>query len=464
MTPTVNLVDPTLIDDFEQTGAATDPGDDSNNIYYVTDQAGHLRDGNWFAATDTTNGSSVVASYTSASAFAGSYAAEFSGTMALQASYASCGFSFTNPNDATFPPNGNQGVSFYDATVGSRYTGIVFEIEAKSITPCTGVQSVIVDMVDISPTGTTLDHQIAVPVTSAYQAVTIFYNQCLSSTGVALQPVSMYQMVFKPQSYGDPNYTYDFVVDNVSLTNAVAPTAASSAAWPNGNTVIDTFQNGINDTESPWLVSTGKTPGYLSDDADATAGALCPTYTSGAPSQLGFCLDIATGAGLPTVVTGVPGFEAHLSDPNIDYGPPSYAGYCGMGFYFDNSQPAGGTDISQGGAFSTLNFWAKSSNGTNVSVVMNDSATYKDNCYGASNNFVSITPPTTWTKYTIGFNSALGTYTLGTPTIASGTNGCTINVASPHDYSYTTAEQISWQPQGGTPTAIDVAVADIYLQ
>jgi len=441
-----------LIDDFEGTGSGTNPGDDSYNIYQVTDQNNHVRDGNWYSTTDSPT-SSAVTNYASTFSVVGS-AAEFSGTLGSQTSFASFGFSFTNPAGTH-----NAGVSYYDGTVAGtgNYTGIVFNIAAKNIYTCTNIQSVIVDLVDITAANVMTDHQIAVPVTATYEAVTIFYNQCLSATGVPLAPVSLYQMVFKPQSYGDSGYTYDFAVDNISFTSAAAPAPAAAQ----GASVIDNFQNGLNETETNWL-GAGVTAGYLSDDCDQTAGALCPTFNFGASSQPGFCL---ASPGPVQVVPGVPSFAAHLSDPNIDYGPPSYLGYLGMGFYFNNAQPAGGTDISKAGTFHQLVFYAKSSNsGMSVQVVMNDNATYQDNCYGASNNYYNIVPTAAWIMYTIDFNPADGAYNLGSPTIASGTNGCSINVASPHNYSYTTAEQISWQPQGSAPTAIDLWVGDIYLQ
>ncbi len=232
---------------------------------------------------------------------------------------------------------------------------------------------------------------------------------------------------------------------------------------PRVNNVIDNFQNGLNDTESPWLVQGGKTPGYLSDYTDsASKAALCPTYTGTNPEP-GFCLDIAAGAGLPVVVQGVPGFTAHLSDTSVDFGNPTY-GYCGMGFFFDNAQPAGGTDISQTGTFKNIVFYAKSTTNQSVNLVMNDSATYQDNCYAPSINYYNFVAGAAWAAVTIDFNPADAGYNLGSPSIASGTNGCTINVTSPHNYSYTTAEQIQWQPQGSAPGAVDLSVADIYLQ
>jgi hypothetical protein len=286
----------------------------------------------------------------------------------------------------------------------------------------------------------------------------------------------MYQVVFKPQSYGDSSYPYDFTLDNIDFTNAAAPAPAAAQ----GASVIDTFQNGLNQTESNWL-GAGATAGFLSDDDDATSAALCPTYTSGAPSQPGFCLDIASGAGLPTVVTGIPGFEAHMTDSNIDWGAASgYAGYCGMGFYFNNGDSTTpgntGVDISQGGAFSKLIFYAKSNNGTPVYVEMNDSTTYQDNCYGASNTLYSIPAvAAAWTMYTIDFKPSDPGYNLGTVNITGGTNGCktpptagaVAGSGAPGgvtwQFAYTNAEQIQWEPQGGAPAAIDLAVADIYL-
>lgn len=442
-TPTPN---PLLIDDFDQTGGSPN---DSGNIFQETDVQGKLRDGNWFDFTDA--GSTAVTNFASSPAEQGTYAAEFSGTMNLASSYAGFGFSFTNPSDG----GANQGVSFYDATVGGLYTGIVFYAEVKSMstTNCTGVQPVVVDLVDNSGAP---DHNLAVPVTAAYQPYTIFYNQCLNNVGAPLDPTHMYQVVFKPQNNGNGNYNYDFMVDNITFTSAAAPAAAT----PVPNNVIDNFSGGGNEIQFPYAVSTGKTPGYWFDYSDPTdAPGLCPIYVSGAPNEPGFFL---SSPGSANVVPGVPSFAASLY-------MSAFTAYGGMGFAFNNG---GSFDISGGGQWTHLVFSIKSTRSDSYIVMMNDATTSPDGCYGPSVNFypynasyMSATAPPAWTPVTISFISTAGDYNLGLPTIVSGTNGCntTINTGNPYAYSYTTAQQIQWQAQAGSGAAFDMEVSNIYL-
>ena len=441
-TPTPNVK---IIDDFEQLGGSPN---DSGNIYQVTDQNAKLRDGSWFDFTDA--GSTAVTNFASSPAQQGTYAAEFSGTMNLGSSYAGFGFSFTNPNDG----GANQGVSFYDATVGGLYTGIVFTAEVKnmSVSNCTGTQSVWVDMVDNSGSP---DHVLAIPVTAAYQPYTIFYNQCLNSAGTALDPTNMYQVVFKPQSFGTSNYTYDFMVDNIQFTSAAAPAAAT----PVPNNVVDNFQNGTNQVQFPYIGANG---GYWFDYVDpGDAANICPAGSGGA-----FFL---SSPGHGTVVPGVPSFAARFAASSIAFGPPSYAGYGGAGFAFNGS---GTVDLSGGGQWSRLVFYIKSPVSSQYIVQLNDSTTAGDGCYGPSINFYpyntsfgSATATTSWTPVTISFVSTNGDYNLGLPTMISGTNGCTstLNGGNPYAYGYAAADQIEWQAQGGAPVSVDLWVDDIYL-
>ncbi len=415
-TPTPNYA---LIDDFLGTGGAPD---DSSNIYQITDQAGKIRDGGWYSYWDT--GSSGATNY-SAAGYNGGTAAEFSGTMDA-GGYAGFGFSFTNPTNSL-----TTGVTYYDATVGGRYTGISFYGMANTVGNCTGTLVVLADFVDSSGTTRT----VPVPLTTSWTQYTIYFNQVLSpgSSGTALNPVSMYQIQFEPQPNGEA-YTYAFSLDDIMLVSTTAPTAAT----PVPTNVVDNMSLGTNQ-----VVYDYSGGGYWFDYTD-TLGAgttICPV---GGGSS--FFESAGGDVGYGPYVGGVQyPLAAHISGTEstpvtATGGAVSYP-YCGMGLWMEGTSYS--ANIS---AYGHAVYHIKSADSTNYLFALTD--TNSNTCgnpwlygtYGAP-----LASTTSWQAVTIAFSSY-------------GSSGC--GTAGGPDLS--AVGQWEWQVQA-SGSNYDLWVDDIYL-
>jgi hypothetical protein len=458
-TPTATATlapDYTLIDDFANTGGGTS---DSSQIYVITDQNNVIRNGYWYDATDTTAGSSAVTNFSASGAGSpDTYALECSGTLAAQGSYADFGFNFINSTPVTT----------YDATVGSRYTGIMFYAKAKTV-PCGGEQPLLVDLVD---NATVANHYVAVPLTTSWQAVTIFYNQALNSAGSLPVSTSLEQVTFDPQNLGEASYAYDFLVTDIQFVTATPP--SPSATLPAAN-VIDDFVNGSNQMEFNPAGGSGTAPGVVGTggywfDYDSS-NSMCPADTKDSAGNVDPFFLITPGN--PVVSpSGIPSFCADIN--NIGTG--SADTYEGMGFGFS----ATSGDFVNLYNYTSIVYYVKSSDSVKYTFMMNDDVTEPSGCYGASlNQLPGLTTTGTWQAVTVVFNPNAAGYQLGSVTGTPGTNGC--SATSSGNYNGTTGftnhtldvglsgssgvqpygvGQVQFQPQGNT---YDLEVSDVFL-
>lgn len=234
MTPTNSPTptpDYTLIDDFKGTGGSG--SDSTSGIYSIQDENNKWRDGYWYAASD---GPTVIFSGTgTVNPTCIEYATNF-------ATYAKLVFTFTNPSGSN-----NAGVTFYDATVGGRYTGISFwaKINTMPTTVCGTSVPFWVDFVDSQPVS---DHSAALPFTTSWKQYTVYFNQVgfdgppNDANSTALNPVSITAIAFAPQNEGIAAFQVDFSVDDVRLVSSAAPAAPTA---PSAN-MIDDFADGNN--------------------------------------------------------------------------------------------------------------------------------------------------------------------------------------------------------------------------
>lgn len=223
--------DYTLIDDFRGTGGY---GNDSiSAIYSTQDENGKWRDGYWYAASD---GQTVINSGTgTVNPTCIEYASTFT-------TFAKLVFTFTNPAGTN-----NAGVTYYDATVGSRYTGISFwaKVNVMPTTVCGNSVPFWVDFVDSQPVS---DHSAAVPFTTSWQKFTIYFNQVgfdgptADANSTALNPVSIASIAFMPQNLGTAGFNVDFSIDDIRLISTTQPAAPTAPSVK----MIDDFADGNN--------------------------------------------------------------------------------------------------------------------------------------------------------------------------------------------------------------------------
>jgi hypothetical protein len=253
-TPTATISSLAILDDFKGTGGS---GSDSVSfINMAQDENAHWRDGAWFVTNDV--GVTTILSGTGTvdpTAIEQSVTFNPSGTSGFD----QLGFAFTNPAGTH-----NAGITYYDATVGGRYTGIRFWGKVKTM-PSTICGSSVPFWVDFVDNGAVTDHQVAVPFTTSWQQFTVYFNQAGWDQGedgssTALNPVSIQTVKFEPQNLGTNNFNIDFLIDGVQLTTTTAPAAPTAAPA----TLISDFADGANHvifhngspfyagTASPW--------------------------------------------------------------------------------------------------------------------------------------------------------------------------------------------------------------------
>lgn len=338
-----------LIDDFRGTGGS---GSDSvSQIDVIQDENGHWRDGGWFATNDV-GVTTILAGVGTVDATAVEQSVTFnpSGTSGFD----QLGFTFTNPAGTH-----NAGVSYYDATVGSHYTGISFWAKVKTM-PTTICGSAVPFWVDFVDNGPVTDHQVAVPFTTTWKQFTVYYNQAgwdLAEDGssTAVNPVSLYAVKFGPQNLGTNNFNIDFLIDDVQMITTAAPPAPTAP----GSTLLSDFKDGgnhvvFNNTAPFYAGATSGRSGYWYVFADnfAVGTSECP---NGSVSGTGFFPD-APG------YDGTQDFAAHIFGMvGAACGAPyTTCPFAGVGFNF--LKPAGPynasawatTDFSHG-----LQFYAK---------------------------------------------------------------------------------------------------------
>ena len=359
VTPTPTPNPQAVIDDFKGTGGS---GSDSvSQIYVVQDENGHWRDGQWFVTNDV-----GVTTILSGIGTVDPTAIEQSVTFN---SYDQLSFNFTDPAGTN-----NAGITYYDATVGGRYTGISFWGKVKTMpsTICTSAVPFWVDFVD---NGAVTDHQVAVPFTTSWKQYTVYFNQAgwdqaQDGSSTALNPVSIMTVKFAPQNQATNSFNIDFLIDGIRLVGSGAPAAPAAA----GPALLSDFQDGGNHVvfynTAPFYAgsSSGRT-GYWFVFADnfAVGTSECP---NGAVSGTSFFPDTPGNDSNQD-------FAAHISGTvGAACGPPyTTCPFAGMGFNF--LKPAGTYDASAyAGAFFAdtshgLQFYAKwgpSSNAAGVFV------------------------------------------------------------------------------------------------
>jgi hypothetical protein len=382
-----------LIDDFNGTGGS---GSDSvSNICVVQDQNGHYRDGSWYAASG--DGSTVISS---GSGTVDPTCIEYATTFSTNAQLI---FTFTNPSGTR-----NAGVSYYDATVGGRYTGISFWGKAKTLpsTICGSAMPMWVDFVDNQ---SVTDHTIAVPFTTSWQQYTIYFNQvgwdqvngASDGNSVALNPVSLMAVKFEPQNLSTSNFNVDFLIDDIQLVSSAAPAAPT----PIPANLIDDFGEGkitvITYNGSPFYAGTssGRNGPWFAY-ADTTGTNECPNGVN----QSSFFPD-APGYGGPM------DFAMHFSGTLIMAG-----GWAGEGCNF--SQTGFNVNKYNGSGFTGFTYYVKSAYSNSYMALLSDDWTEcPTGCSGAASLCGTTgyplcyadaiynpgTAPLAWTKVTAPF-------------------------------------------------------------
>ena len=335
-TPTATPNARLILDDFKGTGGS---GSDSvTQLYVQQDEAGHWRDGSWFAVNDV-----GVTTILSGTGMVDPTCVEQNITFnpTGTSGYDQLGFNFTNPAGTN-----NAGISFYDATVGGRYTGISFWAKVKTM-PSTVCGASVPFWVDFVDNGAVTDHSVAVPFTTTWQQYTVFYNQAgwdqlEDGNSTALKAVSIEAVKFEPQNLGTNNFNIDFLIDDVQLTNATQP-ASPTAPSP---TLLTDFEDGANhvvfNNSSPFYAGTASPWSgywYVFDDGTALGTTECP---NGSVSGTAFFPD-APGCNTTTLANDPQNFAAHMFGMVGTANPPNYP-YAGMGFNFE--KPAGPYDAS----------------------------------------------------------------------------------------------------------------------
>jgi hypothetical protein len=372
-----------LIDDFE--GPTSSYSDSVSNINVVQDQAGNWRDGYWFAYSDGTP------SFAAGTGYASSTALECSGTMNVDAGFV---FTFTQPGTGCAH---NCGVTYYDATVGGRYTGISFYAKLASVPSaiCHGTLPLQVDLVD---NGAVTDHIVAVPLTTTWQQFTIYYDQAGNANG-QVAANSLGEIKFMPQNLGTAAFSYDFLLDDIQLVTGADPTPPT----PVPAKMIADFVQGSNQviTNSGLYYSgssTGNT-GYWFTYSDTFGSTTCPvTGSSFFPDSPGY--------------GGTNDFAGHFSGVVAPAGPPNYP-FMATGLNFLKNP--GPVNIS---AYTGIQFYAKigpsaTASGVWVKFPETKTATVAEGGDGSCTTggcdnhytFDQTGLTTSWTLYTIPFSS-----------------------------------------------------------
>ncbi|HJT24417.1 MAG TPA: hypothetical protein VJ873_07555 [bacterium] len=386
VTPTATVSPLSLIDDFKGTGGS---GSDSvTQIYTVQDENGHWRNGQWFVTNDVGVTTILTGMGTvDPTAIEQSVTFNPSGTSGFD----QLCFNFTNPAVTQ-----TSGVTFYDATVGGRYTGISFWGKVKTM-PTTICGSTVPFWVDFVDNGAVTDHQVAVPFTTSWKQFTVYFNQAgwdqaEDGSSTALNPVSIQTIKFAPQNLGTNNFNIDFLVDDVRLAGSTAPAAPVAPS----STLLSDFQDGGNhlvfyNTSPFYAGSSSGRSGYWYVFADnfSVGTTECP---NGAVSGTGFFPDSPGN-------DSTQDFAARIfGTVGVACGPPyTTCPYAGMGFNF--LKPAGPYDASAyAGAYFAdtshgIQFYAKwgpSSNAAGVFVkfpeVETSTAAEGGNCVGGGVN------------------------------------------------------------------------------
>lgn len=341
-TPTPTLDYHFIIDDFKGTGGG---GSDSvSQIYVIQDENGHWRDGGWSVSNDV-----GVTTILLGTGVVDPNAIEQNVTFNPTglSGYDQLIFTFTNPAGTH-----NAGITYYDATVGGRYTGISFWAKVKTM-PSTICNSTVPFWVDFVDNGAVTDHSVAVPFTTSWQQFTVYFNQAGWDQGedansTALNPASIQFIKFEPQNLGTNNFNIDFLIDDILLIKSASPAAPTA---PSSNLITDLddganhviFHNGgpfYSGAASPWS-------GYWYDfeDTNGVGTSECP---NGAVSGTVIFPDSPGCNGNPSSPGDDPqNFAIHFW--GVDGTPctlPPYANcpFAGMGFNFLN--PGGPYDVS----------------------------------------------------------------------------------------------------------------------
>jgi|SRR5579871_47891 len=353
-TPTPNYH---LLDDFKGTGGS----DSVSQIYSIQDENGHWRDGFW-SATNDVGVTTILSGVGTVDPTAIEQSVTFNptGTSGFDQLF----FTFTNPSGTL-----NAGVSYYDATVGGRYTGISFWAKVRTMptTICTSSVPFWIDFVDNGPV---TDHQTALPFTTTWQLFTVYFNQAgwdsaEDGSSTALNPVSILAVKFEPQNLGTNNFNIDFLVDDVQLVTTSPPPAPTAP----GTTLLSDLKDGSNHVvfynTSPFYAgaASGRT-GYwfVFEDTFGIGTSECP---NGAVSGTAFFPD-APG------YDGNQDFAAHISGTVGSACGPPYNTCAFAGFGFNFLKPESAYDAS---AWATTDFahgiqfyakWGPASNAAGV--------------------------------------------------------------------------------------------------
>ncbi len=387
-TPTPN---PALIDDFE--GPTSSFSDSVSNIYVYQDSNSNWRDGYWFEFSD------VSGSFAAGAGNPGT-GLEFTGSMSVAAGLQ---FNFTNPGTGCAH---NCGVSYYDATVGGTYTGIRFDIMAPSlpVTLCSAEAALPlrVDMINNAPVS---DWNQTIPLTTSWQAVTVYYDRAKNANGAFMAPADAANMLgvkFVPINNAVP-INFDFIIDNVQFVSGADPKPPSAITAK----TIDNFEDG--DNQALWTDGGSITPGYWY----TYAGTSNTGNPSADPGGSIWTICPSAGALGGTFFPSTPGNTAVAGSSNLwaahvtgTWGDESYP-FLGLGLNL--AQPRAQVDLS---ANAGVSFYAKvdPTSVGNVFYVKFPSA-YTDPaagiCTDCSNDYgVPFTFTTTWQPYVINFSGS----------------------------------------------------------
>ena len=407
-----------------------------------------------------------------------------SGTLLGQVTdYAQFAFTFTNATNpgCTSTGHGNCGVTVYDATVKNAYNGIAFDVIMPTLpnlgsnvngskAACSAINAMPLQ-VDLVDNQAVTDHYFAVPMTTSWQSVTVFFNQAINQ-GVVDDPTHLQVIKFAPMNEGTTvtGLGYSFTLNNIRLVQGTAPAMAVTNKY-----IITDFENGSN--LIPWTGPTGiSTPGaiYVAGGWNSSSGDTLP-LPPGEPTA-----DVLPGGDpLATVwntcpISGAIGGSFFPATPGHN---GLWAGHV-MGTFGDETNPyiqlginlqnpRNTTDLS---GYSTLTFWAKAgvtpnaatpmivkfpneytdpqggvcNNSTysaagNGAMIVDGVADTNSNC--ANDHQVGFTLSTTWQQITVTLKSSGPNYptqqaywgepgpgpdNLGTPVDFDGSNAATI--------------------------------------
>jgi Leucine-rich repeat (LRR) protein len=242
------------------------------------------------------------------------YAAQISGVLAdISGAYVGMSSNFVSTGGAYNIP--------------SSITGVVFEAKAAFTGACASplVEFFISDATT-NPSSDT--NHVNVPVGPNWQAVTVFFNQMMTSgrSGGVTQTHLLDTTTAMAMSWqintSNQNIGYDLWVDNVQFITATPPTAAVPPSW--SSALIDNFEQG--DTQ---MILQGGRNGYWYVNADANS-TVCPLPGGNyVPSPAGDSVSPLYAAQLfGTVATG--GFAqlgTNFTSPQAAYNAGSYTGF-----------------------------------------------------------------------------------------------------------------------------------------